>query len=355
MNLFLEIGALGSIVSLLGAFLFNRFRTAPKDSNMNRFTESPIAINAARFTIFLLSVITIGGCGSNVESRFADKLDAVESVAAYQKGSSNDHALANMQSSGENGLPTSNLPASIGGADPSSDNAAAKRTTVRRIIYTSSLTLVVKKYSEFEAGLPRLVDSVGGFVSKSETDRRYNDRQSGTWVIRVPVDRYNDLQNGMSALGFAESRREDAQDVSAEYVDVEARIRNNRKLEERIITMLAERTGKLSDVLEIERELARVREEVERMEGRLRVLADRTTLATVTVREEQEYIPAAAPTFNDRLGNALGGSLSSLRRLAESGLVLLVAMLPWAVVLGIVAGIVGVIVRRSWPRNASAT
>ena len=311
-----------------------------------------IAKKLAGFTLFVISVTSIVGCGSNAESRFAGKLDTVESVAAYEMGSANDYALAKTHDANE-----SDLAKSATGADQSGDNAAAKRKSQRRIIYTTSLTLVVKTYSEFEAALPRLVDSVGGFVSKSETDRRYNDRQSGTWVIRVPVDRYNDLLNGMSGLGFAESRREDAQDVTEEYVDVEARIRNNRKLEERIITMLAERTGKLSDVLEIERELARVREEIERMEGRLRVLADRTTLATVTitVREEKEYIPPAAPTLTDRLANALGGSLSSLRQLAESGLVLLIALLPWAVVLGILAGIVSVTVRRGWRGNANAT
>ncbi|EMI18408.1 lipoprotein [Rhodopirellula maiorica SM1] len=167
-------------------------------------------------------------------------------------------------------------------------------------------------------------------------------------MIRVPVDRYHEFVSGVGGLGFAESRREDAQDVTEEYVDVEARVRNNRKLEERIITMLAERTGKLSDVLEIERELARVREEIERMEGRLRLLADRTALATVTinVREEKEYVPPAAPTFSDRVATAFGGSLSSLRQLSENLLIALIALVPWIIVLGIPVTVVTVMVRR---------
>ena len=126
--------------------------------------------------------------------------------------------------------------------------------------------------------MPELVNKHGGFVASSDTDRTYNDRQTGTWVIRIPVDSYSAFLRGVSVLGFAESRSENAQDVTEEYVDVEARIKNKSKLEERIITMLEERTGKLSDVLEIERELSRVREEIERMEGRLRFLKDRTSL-----------------------------------------------------------------------------
>ena len=75
-----------------------------------------------------------------------------------------------------------------------------------------------------------------------------------------------------------------AEDVGEEFVDVSARMENARRLEQRLVTLLASRTGKLSDVLAVERELARVREDIERYEGRLRYL--RAHAATSSCRSK---------------------------------------------------------------------
>ena len=74
-----------------------------------------------------------------------------------------------------------------------------------------------------------------------------------------------------------------AQDVGEEFVDVTARVKNAGRLEERLITLLSTRTGKLDEVLRVERELARVREEIERYEGRLRYLSSRVAMSTLTI------------------------------------------------------------------------
>jgi hypothetical protein len=74
-----------------------------------------------------------------------------------------------------------------------------------------------------------------------------------------------------------------AQDVGEEYVDLTARAVNARRLEERLLDILGTRTGKLQDVLSVERELARVREEIERIDGRLRYLKTRASLSTLSV------------------------------------------------------------------------
>ncbi len=223
----------------------------------------------------------------------------------------------------------------------------------RRIIYKTEVGLVVQDYDLFEAKFPVIVASLGGFISKSETNRRYSNEQSGTWVARIPVDRYTEFLQGVEGLGFAESRREDAQDVTDEFVDTEARIRNHRKLEERIIQMLEDRTGKLSDVLEIERELARVREEIERREGQLRVLADRSALATITIRcrEQEQYTPPAAPTLVSRVTNTWSASLTSLRFVGENLLVVFVALIPWAIVFGVPTLVLGLLLRRRMRKN----
>jgi hypothetical protein len=71
--------------------------------------------------------------------------------------------------------------------------------------------------------------------------------------------------------------------VSEEFVDLTARVANAHRLEDRLVELLRTRTGKLQDVLTVERELARVREEIERMEGRLRFLKSSAQLSTLSV------------------------------------------------------------------------
>lgn len=231
--------------------------------------------------------------------------------------------------------------------------ATSSTTAERKIVYTSSIGLVVEDYQTFESELPKLVDKHGGFVASSDTDRRYQNNQSGRWVVRIPIEQYSDFLSGVGELGFAESRSENAQDVTEEYVDLQARIENKKRLESRILTMLEERAGKLSDVLEIERELARVREEIERMEGRLRFLKDRTSLATITIncREEKEYTPPEPPTLLSRITASWTGSLTSLRRTGENFLVGSIAVLPWLVVLAIPVLIVRYLIRRWWRKR----
>jgi len=83
----------------------------------------------------------------------------------------------------------------------------------------------------------------------------------------VPAGRFDEVVAGLRPMGRLESVNVNAQDVGEEYVDVTARIDNARRLEQRLIGLLATRTGKLKDVLDVEQTLARVREEIERYEG----------------------------------------------------------------------------------------
>ena len=106
-------------------------------------------------------------------------------------------------------------------------------------------------------------------------------------------------------------------------------------MEGRVLGILEDRSGKLNEILEIERELSRVREEIERMEGRIRFLKERTSLATITIRcrEQQEYQPAAAPTLTSRLGQSFSGSIETMQRFVANLMVFVAAVLPWAIVL----------------------
>ena len=105
----------------------------------------------------------------------------------------------------------------------------------------------------------------------------------------------------LKTLGRVESESQSGQDVTAQYVDLEARLNNARNTEQRLIDLLKQRTGKLSDVLEVETELSRVREEIERMEGERRLLSKQVEYATLNATIAEEF-KAPAQALPDSTG-----------------------------------------------------
>ena len=128
-----------------------------------------------------------------------------------------------------------------------------------------------------------LARRVGGFIGSSTTQSGRGAVPAATLEIRMPADRFEDAVEGLRPIGKVESVNVTAQDVGEEYVDVQARMANDRRLEARLIELVAQRTGKLSDVLAVEQELARVREEIERYQGRLRYLQTRAAVSTLSL------------------------------------------------------------------------
>jgi hypothetical protein len=101
-----------------------------------------------------------------------------------------------------------------------------------------------------------------------------------------------------------------------------------------VLEIIGQRSGPLAEVMQLEGELARIREEVERMQGRLRLLANQTSLATVRIsaHEEQNYVPRPEPTFAERLDTTWKGTLSKLTSVGAAVLLTAVALGPWLVV-----------------------
>lgn len=207
--------------------------------------------------------------------------------------------------------------------------------TARKIIYVADVELVVDDFSAIEGRIPDLIEAYGGYVADAAVHRTQGKSRSGRWVARIPVERFEAFVEALGDLGVPVNRQQTAQDITAEYIDLEARIANKQRLEERLLQLLENRSGKLSEILEIEHELARVREEIETMQGRLRYLANRAALATVTisVREDDRYVPAQAPTFPARAADAWNDSLAALRRFGEAAAIAVVTVAPWLVFL----------------------
>ena len=148
------------------------------------------------------------------------------------------------------------------------------------------------------------VRRVGGYVAGTQMNGGEAQRREATIQLRVPSARFDEVVAGLAPLGKVEDLTVETADVGEEYADAAARIANARRMEQRLIDLLANRTGRLSDVLTVERELARVREDIERMEGRMRFLANRASLSTLTLAVHEQLPVLAQRPHSTRLGAA---------------------------------------------------
>lgn len=196
----------------------------------------------------------------------------------------------------------------------------------RKIIYTARIAVVVENFDGVESAIKQIVEQYGGYIADANLGQMRGERRSGSWTLRIPVEHFNTVLDAASQIGIPTTRSQNAQDVTEEYVDLEARIANKRKLEGRILELLERPDDKIQHVIEVERELGRVREEIERMEGRRRYLQDRIAMTTITltVTEEEDYVPPQAPTFGNRIAKAWNGSIENTRQFLENSVVFLI-------------------------------
>ena len=279
----------------------------------------------------LLAAASAVGCGE--EARESSRVAAAANEALQEKLSE----LNTLAATGGDAVEW----ADADGSETTEDQPAEARPAgvKPRIIYTADVALVVDDFAAAEAAIPALIDRLGGYAASVDVDRSSGNRLRGTWVARVPVTEYEAFLAGTAGLGVVERIDQQARDVTAEFVDTEARLASRKTLEERLLGILADRPGKLTDVLEVERELARVRGELEQAEGRLRYLSNQTAFSTVTlnVREERDYEPPQAPTFGENIRRVWSDSLDALAAFGRGLVLFAVAATPWLVALGIPA------------------
>ncbi len=151
------------------------------------------------------------------------------------------------------------------------------------VIRTGTAAVEVADLDAALRDLAALAARVGGTVANTTVLSGREQIPTATVELRLPPARYDDALGGLTPLGTVRAVNVTADDVGEEYTDLAARAANARRLEERLLGLLAARTGKLEEVLAVERELARVREEIERIEGRLRWLRARTATSTLAV------------------------------------------------------------------------
>lgn len=193
----------------------------------------------------------------------------------------------------------------------------------RLIAYQVALALEVQDFDAAKARAQRIAEAAGGYVAHAGLSETPRMPRRANLVLRVPAEGLMSILDQIRALGRVTQEQLSTEEVTEQVVDLEARLRNARATEERLIAVLRERTGKVKDILEVEREIARTREEIERMEAQRKNLMRRVEMATINVTLAEE--------FRAQLEPAPVGALNQLHNAAVGGYRNLVEMLFGAV------------------------
>lgn len=227
---------------------------------------------------FTAALLLLTACGTVQELKFDSSKDSpAERQRTHAQGEARTLAAASVAAGAKA------APEQAGFQLAATPFIAGPDYSALMIIRVGTARLEVKALDAALGDLQALALESGGYVANTQFTGGKDQYRTASIEIRMPADRFDQAVSGLRGIGTLETLQVSAEDVGEEYADIAARVANARRMEQRLIELLATRTGKLADVLTVEGELARVREQVERYEGRLRYLKDRTATSRITV------------------------------------------------------------------------
>lgn len=277
--------------------------------------------------ILMLSLVAMVGCASGQRQQesfgITDKLSApADSARAPQGGGGGGNAAQPVMQT-----------VSLKQADASQSAPAA--AVARKIIRNATLSLEVEEPAKAMQRVASIAESRGGFVVTSESrqqsgsdgDRAY---EVITIEMRVPEAQFDAAINELRGLGSRViAQKITGQDVTEEYIDLEARLRTQKALETQLLEIMKGARA-VEDALSVQRELANVRTEIERLEGRRRFLENQSSLSTLSVTLQPRSPLISTTGFFHSVGSAFGDGIDVAAVVTLGIIRVVLALLPVA-------------------------
>jgi hypothetical protein len=208
----------------------------------------------------------------------------------------------------------------------------------RLVIRDAQLTLVHDDPRKVTEHASQLVRAAGGFVLDANMEATGNTVHQAVMQLRVPEPAFESTLKALRGLGKMQRETVTGQDVTEEFVDTQSRVRALRTLEARLIALL-ERSGPLEELLRVEQELARVRSDIERNEGRVRYLQERTHMSSIRLSVETSQAPEIIEraSIAQRFERAFDTGTTAGVSLVQLAIVALGFLLPTATAGGLLA------------------
>ncbi len=220
------------------------------------------------------------------------------------------------------------------------DNSEREVPTIPMIARVAGITLTTKEFDKTRASLEEILKRHNGYMGELKVSAPSDAGRSLTATLRIPAQQLDAAIAELKKLGRVEDESQGGEEVTQQYVDLEARLANGKHTEQRLTEILRQRTGKLQDVLKVELEIDRVRGEIEQMQAEKKELGKRVAFATLNTTVKEEYfakLQGTPPCTGSRFRNAaVDGYNTVVEGLINVGLFLLSAgpsLLLWAAIL----------------------
>ena len=301
-----------------------------------------------KYIAFLFLVFMLGCGGESVATRESKIFDAEDGARKSSEFAANTAAPAKTAGAADQKAPAS-AQVSLDQADKSQ---AEPVPTERKIIRNAELSLEAESPEEAQQKITSIAENKGGFVVESQqssSSSNVKTRDVVTMTVRVPSAKFNEsLDEIRKATSRVLVETVKGQDVTEEFVDIEARLKTKKALEAQFIEIMKQ--GKsVEEALQVQRELANVRGEIEQIEGRKRFLENQSSLSSIRIRLQTPSAYSANPTgFFYQLKNSFGNGLDFALNFVLGLVTFIVAILPF--MLFIVLPIF-LILRYFWKRN----
>lgn len=202
-----------------------------------------------------------------------------------------------------------------------------------KVIKTASVEIKVSE-GRFQIQFSKanvLAESLGGFVSSSHVSETSGKIASGTLTIRVPANKFQTAIARLKALGKVTAEEQSGQDVTREFVDLEARLRH-AKAQEAFFLKLLDQSKTIADLVQVQQQLGNIQLQIEQLQGQLQFLKDQTDFSTITARI---YEPGAKPGPVKGLGKAWRQALDGLQSVVSGVVVAAGYVVPLALLAAI--------------------
>ena len=279
-------------------------------------------------TAAALTAAMLTGCGA------ADKGGAASSTASYDMAveSAAEYAAGAVVAE-ENGAIQSSLSPQTG--------------TDRKIVYTASMRMESTRFDDARAALLAAVEDCGGYLES--TDQSGSAKEGSRWVsytVRVPAVKYTAFLEQAGQAGSVLNLNESAQDITLEYVDVQARLESLESKKARL-EALADKAETTADLLEIENQLTEVQYQLESYTRQMKAMDNQVDYCTVDIslREVATLTPTGV-SFGERIADAFTGGWTAFAAFVQDAVVAIIYNLPLLIIFGILAAVLVPVLRK---------
>jgi len=245
---------------------------------------------------------------------------------------------------GPGGASTPSPGAANAGAPANTGQAQPMPATSRKVIRSAELSLEVESPARAEEKVSQLVERVGGYIASSSHELAPGSEPRATLSLRIPVNRLEEALRELKQLSVGlPNEKLGSEDVTDEYIDLGAHVTNQMALEKQLTTLLGQASS-VEQAIKVHHEIAAVRTEIDRLQGRLRFLESESALAKVSVtllpKATPPQIVAAPPiTFLSRMEDAVSESVATAREISTAAVLFCVYALGVLAPLGVLLGL----------------